>query len=507
MLAAKIVIGRRQKEAQAEEASSGSESGSYTTLRPNKGSAWSFSTTLTGIFALVSLLTAVVLVLVLAIVWEGQFQDYTRENMERLAEGTAATLATRYEDAGNKWTSDVLSYAQTASAASDELMVQVFDGEDRLLYSDAWGNDDFDGAAVAAAGRSDSVVRADVTTSDGEVVGTVVMMAFGPDALLTKSDAAFRTRSYWAIGIAAVAAVILAFIIGHVASKAMTKPLKRITSTAAQIRNGDLSARTGLTGDNEIGQLGETFDDMANKLEKDLKHERRITGDVAHELRTPLMAMLATVEGMHDGVVATDDEHFQILESEIGRLSRLIDAMLHLSRLESGTTPFKPRRQDVVWLARNIVTAQRKLFHDRDLHLKFVDETPHGELMADVDADMLTEAIINLLSNARRYTPEGGYVVVKVKQDKTDALISVADTGIGIAQEDLSRVFSRFWRSDASRERASGGLGVGLAITKDVIDKHSGTIEVESKLKHGTTFTLRIPIDQEVAEGDEELIG
>ena len=121
-----------------------------------------------------------------------------------------------------------------------------------------------------------------------------------------------------------------------------------------------------------------------------------------------------------------------------------------------------------------------------------------------MDADMIRQAVVNIMSNALRYTPEGGWVVVSVAQDRSDVMISVSDTGIGIAREDLNRVFSRFWRSDASRERESGGLGVGLALTKEIIDRHHGYVRVDSELGHGTTFTLYIPHTQPEPEKSKE---
>ena len=133
------------------------------------------------------------------------------------------------------------------------------------------------------------------------------------------------------------------------------------------------------------------------------------------------------------------------------------------------------------------------------LRLKLDVKTNRRELFCEVDRDMIRQAIINLMSNALRYTPEDGYVVVSVAQEGRDVLVAVADTGIGIAKEDLARVFSRFWRSDASRERVSGGLGVGLAVTKEIIDRHHGFIGVESELGKGTKFTLHIPRVQERA--------
>lgn len=294
---------------------------------------------------------------------------------------------------------------------------------------------------------------------------------------------------------------------GVVVSRKLAKPIKSITSTAAQIRSGDLTARTGIVGDDEIGQLGETFDDMATSLERDLKLEHRLTSDVAHELRTPLMAMLATVEAMQDGVLPADEEHLETVASEVRRLSRLVSAMLQLSRIENGTTKFNPEKTDMIRLVRSVVEAQEQLFSDRGLRLKLDVKTNRRELFCEVDRDMIRQALINLMSNALRYTPEEGYVVVSVSQEGRDVLVSVADTGIGIAKEDLARVFSRFWRSDASRERVSGGLGVGLAVTKEIIDRHHGFIGVESELGKGTKFTLHIPRVQERTSqlpGDEK---
>jgi signal transduction histidine kinase len=378
----------------------------------------------------------------------------------------------------------------------------VLDADGNIIYDDTLGMSRHGDSGVTTTGTStvptasESVVTASVVDSEGEVVGTVRLWAFGSDALLTSSDAKFRESSYSAIAAAAAIAVVLAVIIGYFVSRSLTKPIQRITRTASQIRNGDLTARTGVRGTDEIGQLGETFDDMATSLEKDLKLEHRLTSDVAHELRTPLMAILATVEAMQDGVLPADDEHLETLASETRRLSRLVDAMLKLSRLENGTTELKVERTDVVYLVKSLVNSQHQLFHEKGLHLRFKDDTAHGECQADVDPDLIREAVVNLMSNAMRYTDEDGWVVVSVGSDHSDAIISVRDTGIGIAKEDIPQTFSRFWRSDVSRERVSGGLGVGLSITKEIVDRHNGTISVDSELGKGTTFTIRVPLNR-----------
>jgi signal transduction histidine kinase len=517
------IEGRGAKAAEEEKTTA-----SWQTTRAGVGGQMSYAARVTISFALTATMTVLILTIVLAVVWEQQFSSYTRANMETVAQSYAAQLAEEYEQAGG-WTDEILN---GVSSPSSSIGVQVIDVDGTIIYDDTWEEAEtvFDSAGERVGGTrssraptdAEATVSAPITTSDGEQIGTIRLWAYGSDALLTSEDIAFRSNSYKAILIAAIFAIALSVVIGAVFARSLSRPVKRITSAAAAIREGDLTARSGVRGEDEIGQLGETFDDMATTLERDLKLEHRLTSDVAHELRTPLMAMLATVEAMQDGVLPSDDEHLAVVASEVRRLSRLVDAMLQLSRMENGTASFKPTDVDMVGLVRSLVTAQEQLFADNDLTLTFhdddapedeylvedenVDREPHA-IWAKVDRDMMNQAITNLLSNALRYTPAGGKVDVHIHQEKGDVLISVSDTGIGIAPEDLSRVFSRFWRSDASRERASGGLGVGLSLTKHIIDRHHGYIAVESEVGKGTTFTLHIPVEYRDPRQPRRLIG
>ena len=474
---------------------------SWKTVQRSPKKFWPFSLRMTFYFALISAMTAVILVIVLALVWEGQFQSYTRENIQRLANSTAEDVSERFADVG-MWTREVLEEARGVSDVSDDVRIQVVSATGEVLYDDAMDEGWFGPSAEAdeaelAPTSSSAVVSAPIVDANGVEVGQVIMWAFGTDALLTGADQAFRTSSYTAIVAAALVAVALACVFGIFVSRALSKPVNKVTSAAKQIRNGDLSARTGLVGDDEIGRLGETFDDMANTVERDFRHERRLTSDVAHELRTPLMAMLVTVEAMQDGVLPTSDENLATVADETRRLSRLVDAMLHLSRIENGTTELRFESTDIVALVRNLVSGQHQLFYEQGLDLRFTNDTGRSECYAEVDPDLIREALVNLLSNAMRYTNEGGKVVVTVAADRDDVLVSVKDTGIGMSADEIPRAFSRFWRSDVSRERESGGLGVGLAITKEIVDRHNGTITVDSAVGQGTTFTIRVPQKQE----------
>lgn len=499
MFPARVEIGQKHK--QQDEASSRA---SWNAPRSDTRSGMSYATRMASSFALTSVMTVLVLVGVVAVVWSGVFSDYTRANMTDIAQSTAQRLAQEYELNG-AWSTSYLASVADSTLSSDDIGLQVVDAEGTILYDDSWpaaamvgstqGGSEPSSHSLISSAPTDAAasVTRDITLTDGTVVGQVRLWVFGSDALLSKADTAFRDRTFNAMFLASIIAVAISVIIGILVSRMLTNPLRRITGTAKQIRDGDLSARTGLKGDGEIDRLGETFDEMATSLEKDLKHERRITSDVAHELRTPLMAMLATVEAMQDGVLPTDDEHLETVASETRRLSRLVQQMLDLSRMENRTAPLKLERIDTVSFVRRIVDSQQQLFSDHDLRLRFSDDTQGRPSDIEADPDMVTQAVVNLMSNAMRYTPEGGWVVVSVRTSRRNVQIIVSDTGIGIAKEDLSRIFGRFWRADASRAREAGGLGVGLSVTKQIVERHHGYISVESELGKGTTFTIHLP--------------
>lgn len=548
MLPAHIVTGQKHKS--DNEANSRA---SWNTPRSDSRSGLSYGSRMALSFALTSLMTVLILVCVIMVVWGSAFSEYTRANVIDLAKLTSEKLADSYEQDG-EWTVDTLYAIAQSSSISDDIGLQVLDAEGTILYDDTWpvasvaadvkkseaesvpdtgsaeegsvvATDQGSAGQAAATSAEGSATAAEkdepkikfdrhglistaptdeegaitepITTSDGKVVGKVRLWVLGSDVLLTKTDTAFREKTIDAMFLAAAIAVAISIMIGLFVSRMLTNPIRRITGTAKQIRDGDLSARTNMRGDDEIDQLGETFDEMATSLEKDLKHERRLTSDVAHELRTPLMAMLATVEAMQDGVYPTDNEHLETVASETRRLARLVQQMLDLSRMENHTAPMNIEAVDMVELVRGIVNAQEPLFHERDLRLRFADETQGKMPFIKVDPDMITQCVINLMSNAMRYTPEGGWVIVTVGLDRKHLTISVSDTGIGIAKEDLSRIFGRFWRADASRAREAGGLGVGLAVTKQIVERHHGFISVESELEKGTTFTIHLPREQQ----------
>ena len=475
---------------------SGGRPGVFARMEAKKPLRWTsltYTTRVTLAFALIAAMTALVAIGVVSFVWEQHFQTYTTENMQTMAKTTADRIARIYEKTGDLWDADTTRPAEQTTEMTSGVGIRVID---------ARGGVPFDSSSVVdGSGFSQSFEPADGSqvaianiVSDGKVVGSVHLWVYGSDTLMRQPDQEFRNNSYQAMLIATIVAIVLASCIGFLFARNLVAPIKCMTRTARAIKEGDLSARTNLHGEDEIARLGETFDAMAASVERDRKLERRLTTDVAHELRTPLMAIQATVEAMIDGVYEADEERLSTVDSEVKRLSRLVDALLKLSRLENRTTPMKEEIVDVGKLIESIISTHEQFVSDSGLTMTYKAEP---DVFVVGDPDMIRQATANLISNAVRYTPEGGHIDVTVKRGDIMASIAVKDTGIGLSREEAKMVFSRFWRADAGRTRESGGLGIGLAVVKEIVDRHGGWVQVEGEKGKGACFTIHIPLYDE----------
>ncbi len=456
--------------------------------------SFTYTTRVTLAFAFIAAMTALVAIGVVSFVWEQHFRTYTADNMQTLASTTAERIAKNYAESGLLWDQDTLRPAMQVAETTAGVGVKVLDTK---------GGVPFDSSVVVADETglvnsfeptdSNQVAMASIIVED-EVVGSVRVWVYGSDTFMRQPDQEFRENSYNALLLATVVAIVLASCIGFLFARNLVAPINRMTSTARAIKEGDLSARTNLRGDDEIASLGATFDEMAESVEKDRMLERRLITDVAHELRTPLMAIQATVEAMVDGVYEADEERLVTVNSEVQRLGRLVEALLRLSRLENRSSPLKEEVVDVGQLIEGIVVTHEMFVADSGLTISYQAQ-PNVRVVGD--PDMIRQATANLISNAVRYTPEGGHIDVTVRKGDIMASIAVRDTGIGLTREEAKMVFSRFWRADSGRTRESGGLGIGLAVVKEIVDRHGGWVQVEGEKDKGACFTIHIPLYDE----------
>ncbi len=295
----------------------------------------------------------------------------------------------------------------------------------------------------------------------------------------------------------AVPALLLVASAGglFLANKAL-RPVDAITQIARRIGSGDLSQRIRIKRVNdELGRLASTFNEMIAKLEKSFRQVKRFTADASHELKTPLTILRGEVEvGLKKkrGL----KEYQQILASnleEINRMSRIVEDLLTLSRADMGELTMEREEIALSALARKVWQDLQLLAKKKRIQLKFMD---NGFTGVEGDPLFLRQLILNLTENGLKYTRAGGEVVVRVKGDRDQGVVRllVSDTGVGIPQKDLKRIFDRFYRVDKARSRETGGTGLGLSICQWIVQAHEGQIAVESKVGKGSTFTVTLPM-------------
>jgi len=276
----------------------------------------------------------------------------------------------------------------------------------------------------------------------------------------------------------------VAFLLSFLFSRSLTKPLKSLTSAAQGISDGNLKKRVKISGNDEISKLSETFNMMAQTLETQESLRKKLTSNIAHELRTPLSAMRGEIEGMMDGLIPATKDQLQSLYEETGRLKNILEGIEELSQAEA--SPLLLNRQPIKLklFLKDIGERFTKLFQDKGIVTYFNCD---DELKIDADPDRLSQIVINLLSNALKATEKGGSVRVRAYKDKTGVFLEVADNGRGIEEKDLPFIFERFYR------REEGGLGLGLTIVKELVEAHGGKIEVKSEYGKCSVFIVFTP--------------
>ncbi len=330
-----------------------------------------------------------------------------------------------------------------------------------------------------------------ITTASGQQVGTLLTLA-SADLVLDDPGQAFLAAVQRALLLAALAAVALALFVGLWMSRRLTSPLRRLTGAAGAISTGDLSQRVEAVGEDELAELGRTFNGMAANLEDAEALRRHVMADVAHELRTPLTVIQGNLQAMLDGIYPLDQAQIAGLYDETRLLTRLVDDLRDLALAEAGQLRMDAQPLDVREVAQVAAANFGPPAESAGIQLKL--EQAAREAIVLGDRDRLGQIVRNLVSNALRHTPAGGSVTIRVEQAEGEARLIVEDTGSGIAPEDLPYVFDRFYRADKSRSRRGGGAGLGLAIACQLALAHGGNLTVESAPGHGATFTLTLPL-------------
>ncbi|MBD2871132.1 sensor histidine kinase [Paenibacillus arenilitoris] len=333
--------------------------------------------------------------------------------------------------------------------------------------------------------------------SGGNTVGWLYY--YDPDiGYLSQLRYAVKNSVTVVLVMAAILFTIVSLLVAFWLSRRLTAPIRRLIPFLDRLGKGELGLQAPVEGKDEYGKITVAFNQMSKELHRTEEVRKNLVADVAHELRTPLTIIRGKLDLAQQSGQPVEPETLLPLQDELIRLTRLVDDLHQLSLAEARKLPLTLAPTSVPELLRRVVERIGPDAEDKQIavRLSAEDEVP----LIVADPNRLTQVFLNLLVNALRYTPSGGAIDIDVAAltdpGRAGKLLQVRikDTGIGIPAEQLPYLFNRFYRTDEARARSSGGMGLGLAIAKEFVRAHNGTIEAESVVRHGTTFTVRLPV-------------
>jgi len=467
---------------------------------------------LMGAFLLVVVISSLVISVLLVNSTRNAFARFSNRSGQLLATRMAERLSEYYAFTGSwEGVGDFLSLEQWAGTTSGQSgmmqMGRMVPGSGmiaamnlRLTLADQ------DGTIVAdsnSQGLGSRLSRREQNAGipiqvNGSRVGTLQAVSEGFGSLVARE---FLASINSALVKSMLVAGVISLFLGFLLFNQITAPLRAMQKAAERIADGDLQTRVNVKSSDELGDLAVSFNNMAENLASAEDQRRQLAADVAHELRTPLAAIQATLEGMQDGVLPTDQEQIGSLVSETALLNRMVEDLRLLSLAEAGRLELDLQPVVTGELLFKAVGLMQPVAQQQGVNL--VANPPGSLPMVLGDADRLIQVLNNLIANSLRYTPASGTVTVTAEFPAAGRMVafSVTDTGAGIDPRDLPHVFDRFYRADKSRSRGSGGSGLGLAIVRQLVESHGGTVAAvspvptpEGRSVPGTRITFSIPV-------------
>ena len=426
------------------------------------------------------------------------FKDYTISKMKDESNAIVSQISERYLDVNGKWNmSNIESIGHTAMERGLLLKVVNTKGEviwDAREYNKGYcaqmlsrmetnmrlQNPNFKGAYEE---KSYDLVNASVN------IGKVYIGYYGP-YFYNDSDVKYiKTLNQVLLG-AGVLALILSIIMGSFLANRLSKPIRKVIENAKRISKGEFDTKIiESSNTKEIVELTDTINILGETLGTQETLRKRLSSDIAHELRTPLTTLQSHLELMIDGIWLADEERLKSLYEEAVRLGKMVGDLGKVAQLEGENLVLDKTEIDIDQIGESVIKAVEGEFFKKGISLVY-----KGEKSKTIgDLDKIKQIFMNLVSNALKYTKTGGQVDVTVNKTLDKIIINVKDNGMGIPEEDLPHIFERFYRVDKSRARITGGTGIGLAITKALVEAHDGRIFAISKSGEGSSFTVELP--------------
>lgn len=326
---------------------------------------------------------------------------------------------------------------------------------------------------------------------DGRRIGELALLPGSP--VPESAELRFRTTLGDRLWIIALAMLLLAAALAYPLSSRLVRPVRDFQDVARRLAAGDFSARVPTHGGDELARLGQDINALAAALERNEQARRRWAADISHELRTPIALLRAELEALQDGVRPFDHDALDALHGDILRLGRLVDDLYQLTTTDMGALGYRFADSDVSEILGADVDAFALAFQEAGLSLEFEDAL-RDPILIQADAQRLSQLFRNLLSNSRKYTDTGGGLYIRLWRDAGRLVIDFQDSAPGVPAEDLSRLFERLYRVEGSRSRQTGGAGLGLAIARNVVEAHGGTITAQAAPQGGLWIRVTLPV-------------
>ncbi|APM38435.1 sensor histidine kinase [Clostridium kluyveri] len=448
-------------------------------------------------YILISLVCILTISILTNVFLEKQFREYTIRNQERKNEEIADLIGKQYGDNG-VWNYTAIENIGV-NVIEQGMIIKVIDNYGRVMWDAAVHNnglckqmlDDMINKMSRHYNNWDGKYRVKEYSiyHNKNKIGNVVVGYYGPFYYNDNDFAFIHALNKFLIG-TGVFSLFFALILGGFMAKWLSNPITRVIRTAENISKGYFKNRVKeKSKTREIKLLISTINNLAETLERQQLLRKRMSADVAHELRTPLATIQSYVEAMIDGIWKPDRERLMSCHEEIMRITRLVGDLEKLAKYESEKHKLNKIEYDIYEQIQSIIYNFETNFKNKGVELHFYGKSEN--IVAE--RDKISQVIINLISNALKYTPKHGLVEIRVGRREDMVKVSVKDTGIGISPEDLPFVFERFYRADKSRNKLTGGSGIGLTIAKTIVDLHKGRITVQNNFDKGTEFVVLLP--------------
>ncbi|MVB10991.1 Sensor histidine kinase RcsC [Caprobacter fermentans] len=455
--------------------------------------------------------------------WQSEKQDLLRKNAQSVARIAADSVITvnrnEYQVDGMRMQTFILAFADNIDS---DIFVTKQNGQILLAAYGSGGN--VDSTRKVSAAIMQKALNGGYTaqgTMDGfydqryyivgepiavAVNGTPVQIGAVFAAYSVKTFNAFRLDIMKMIILAALAAFAVSFCVIWLFSFRLVQPLRNMAAAARCFGEGNFSVRVPVTSQDEIGQLSVAFNNMADSLAS-VEHVRRdFIANVSHELKTPMTTIAGFIDGILDGTIPAEKEgqYLGIVSQEVKRLSRLVRTMLDLSRIDSGELKLRPARFDLTGTVLSALLSFEKAIEDKKIEVRGLENAE--SLFVDGDPDMIHQVVYNLIDNAVKFTNEGGYLEIGIREEPDRTTVSVENSGDGISPDELPMVFERFYKTDKSRSQDKNGMGLGLYIVKTIIRLHGGEITARSVWHKNCRFEFWLPRHKEKIREERRLV-